>query len=203
MPLPILLDNHRAADALRGALGDPNTFSVIPSVLVETTADPVAGDTLLQHNPYLWDDQAPWGALLSYVCSYHIHTVDQNAAALSDRTHPEFVGDMYAHWPEWCSAWNVPDLSAALSVDVSSPVPVLAFRGDVSPSGSSDWTRTVLRGFANGHSAIFPTLGDDLLTTGPPCLSDLRRKFLADPSAPLDIPRCIAMSPAVHFVAPG
>jgi class 3 adenylate cyclase/pimeloyl-ACP methyl ester carboxylesterase len=202
-PLPVLIDNARAADALRGALGDPTTYTVIPSVLVESTADALTGDTLLQHDPYLWDDQAPWGALLSYVCSYHIHTADENGAALAARTHPEFVGDTYAHWPQWCDAWKVPDISSVISVDVASPVPVLAFRGDLSPSGSSDWMRVVLRGFANGHSAIFPTLGDDLLTTGPPCLSDLRRKFLTDPAAPLDTNQCVSQSPVIHFTAPG
>jgi len=48
----------------------------------------------------------------------------------------------------------------------------------------------------------FPTLGDGLLVDGPPCLSDLRREFLAHPTAKLDAAGCAKKSPPIEFVAP-
>jgi hypothetical protein len=90
-----------------------------------------------------------------------------------------------------------------VSIDVASSVPVFIFRGDVSPIGTSDWMHRLLRGFPNGAGALFPTLGEDLLSNGPACLSDLRRKFLDDPAAHLDTTACVAESPAIQFTAPG
>jgi hypothetical protein len=157
---------------------------------------------LLGHDDFLSDDQAPWLGLLSYNCSYDIHTFEPNSIALASRTYPDFAIDL-SQWSDWCRVWDVPDLSARLSVDVSSPVPVLMFRGDLSPNGDGEWMRTLLRGFPNGQALVFPTLGDDLLETGPPCLSDLRRQFLSDPTTRLDTNACVAQSPPIQFTAPG
>jgi hypothetical protein len=77
------------------------------------------------------------------------------------------------------------------------------FRGDIAPHGTSEWITSLLRGLPNARSAIFPTLGEDLLTRGPPCLSDLRRRFLANPGAPLDTTACIEAVPPVAFAPPG
>jgi hypothetical protein len=46
----------------------------------------------------------------------------------------------------------------------------------------------------------FPTLGGDLLTNGPSCVSDLRRDFLAHPLATLDTEACAKQSPPINFV---
>ena len=202
-PIPMLIDGDRAADALRYALGDSSTYAFIPAVLAETTPDALIADTLLQHDPLLWQDDAPWGAVASDLCSYHIHTSDPNAMALAARTLPEFVGESATHWTAWCASWDVPDVSSAVSVDFSTPIPVFIFRGDLSPNGSADWVQELLRGLQNGQMAIFPTLGEDLLSSGPACLSDLRRQFLAHPDAPLPTAACVAQSPPIPFTAPG
>jgi hypothetical protein len=97
----------------------------------------------------------------------------------------------------------VPDVSSVVSVDFSTPIPVFIFRGDLSPDGSRDWVQALLRGLPNGQEAIFPTLGEDLLSSGPACLSDLRRQFLADPGARLPVDACVAQSPPIPFTAPG
>ena len=71
-----------------------------------------------------------------------------------------------------------------------------------SPYGDSDGLAKILRGLPNGASAIFPTLGGDLLSKGPPCLSDLRRHFLLDPSAHLDTAGCVQSQPRIEFAPP-
>ena len=94
-------------------------------------------------------------------------------------------------------------MSSVVSVDFSTPIPVFIFRGDLSPEGSADWVDTLSRGLPNGQTAIFPTMGADLLSGGPACLSDLRRQFLADPAARLPIDACVTQSPPIPFTAPG
>ena len=94
-------------------------------------------------------------------------------------------------------------MSNAAFDSVGSSVPVFMARGDLAPVGTSDWIDNLLRALPNGHSAIFPTLGTNLLTDGPPCLSDLRRQFLTDPTGPLDTAPCVGQSPAIAFSAPG
>ncbi len=202
-PIPMLIDGNRAADSLRYALGDSATYAFIPPLLAETTPDAIVTDTLLQRDPLLWRDDAPWGAIASYVCSYHIHTTDPHALALAARTWPEFRGDAATHWTTWCASWDVPDVSSVVSVDFSTPIPVFIFRGDLSPDGSADWVQALLRGLPNGQAAIFPTMGEDLLFSGPACLSDLRRQFLAHPDARLPIDACVAQSPPIPFTGAG
>ena len=81
-------------------------------------------------------------------------------------------------------------------------MPAFLFRGDLSPYGDSDGVAKIMRGLPNGQSAIFPTLGGDLLAKGPPCLSDLRRQFLADPRAKLDTAGCVQSQPRIEFAPP-
>ena len=54
---------------------------------------------------------------------------------------------------------------------------------------------------SNVQAVIFPTLAGDLLSEGPPCLSALRRQFLANPHAKLATAAC-ADQPPIQFVAP-
>jgi hypothetical protein len=63
----------------------------------------------------------------------------------------------------WCTAWNVPDASPALSADVVSDVPTLVFRGNLSPDGNPGWIPKIGRGLSDVHAAVFPSLGGDLL----------------------------------------
>lgn len=124
------------------------------------------------------------------------------AQILEARTLPQFARSDRITWAQWCTAWKVPDISAALSQPIVSNVPALLFRGDLAPDGNPTWIPTIERGLSNAQSVIFPTLGRDLLSTGPPCLSALRREFLADPTAQLDTAACAKQSPAIRFVAP-
>jgi TAP-like protein len=125
---------------------------------------------------------------------------------IARRTYPEFVGtDASAPWSKLCKAWNVPDLSEQLSVDVASQVPTLLLRGSVSPYGDPQWIDQLARGLPNATVATFPTLGNDLLVNGPRCVNDLRRQFLADPTANIEhaAEACVAKSPPIQFAVPG
>ena len=203
-PVPVLMDGPRVADALATALDDPSTYGLIPAAVSTDTATELIASQVLKGDYYSWHADAPWGAQLSYLCAYDVNTLDPNALALEARTLPQFQGAQYAHWNQWCSAWKVPNVYDALSTAPASPVPALLVRGDLSPIGSGNWLSSIESGLPNAESAVFPTLGGDLISGGPPCLSRLRRTFLAKPSANLDraAEACVQQSPAISFDAP-
>jgi len=199
-PVNLLLDGPRGTDGLAVALADPSTYPLIPAAIVQTTGRPEAAAEALQadYSP----PGEPWGAEASFECSYDINTLDRQAEILVARTLPQFARSSRITWSLWCTVWKVPDVSAALSQPVVSDVPALLFRGNISPNGNPTWIPTIERGLSNAQSVIFPTLGSNLLANGPPCLSALRRAFLANPSAHLDTAGCAKQSPPIRFVAP-
>jgi class 3 adenylate cyclase len=202
--LPVLLDGPRAADALAAALSDSSTYKLIPSAISSPDATGVVASQYANSDyGSFHPESAAWGAVASYVCSYDVHTVDTNAAALEAKTLPQFTRALPLPWMTWCRSWKVPDIYPALSADLASPVPALLFRGDLDPYGNDEWLRRVQRGLSRDQTVTFATLGDDLLANGPPCLSNLRREFLANPTAKLDTAACAKQSPAIAFVAPG
>jgi hypothetical protein len=200
----VLLDGPRAADALAAAMGNPDTYKLIPTAIQAGGADAVvAAQYAASDFGSFHPDAALWGTVASYQCAYPVHTVDTNAVALEASTLPQFTRALTAHWATWCRGWKVPSVAARLSMDVAGPVPALLFRGDLTPVGNTDWLRRVQRGLSRDQSVTFATLGGDLLSNGPPCLSALRRAFLADPTAKLDTAACAKQSPPITFVTPG
>jgi hypothetical protein len=201
----VLVDGPRATDALAEALANSDTHGAIPAAISPRPLDNVIAPYARQHSiTDLEGDQL--GANLSYICSYFVHAVDAAGSAIARRTYAEFVGtDASAPWSEWCKAWNVPDLSEQLSVPIASQVPTLLFRGSVSPFGDPQWIDELARGLPSATVARFPTLGNDVLVNGPRCVNDLRRQFLADPSANIEhaTAACVASSPPIHFAVPG
>jgi class 3 adenylate cyclase len=202
-PTPVLLDGPRAADALAVALGDARTYGLIPAAITTPGGTSVATEQIIGSDFFSFHPDAPWGTLASYLCAYDIHTEDPDAVELEATTLPQFTRGWSSHWSQWCTAWKVPDVSSELSADVVSPVPALLFRGDLTAFGNDRWLQQVERGLSHAHTVRFPTLGGGLLAGGPSCLSDLRRAFLEDPTAPLDTKACEHESPPIEFVAPG
>jgi hypothetical protein len=135
------------------------------------------------------------------LCAYDVHTVDPRALAIEGKALPQFVSLQPGPWVQWCAGWKVPDISETLSADVVSDVPAFVFRGDLEPQGNPGWIPKIERGMSNAQAVIFPTLAGDLLSEGPPCLSALRRQFLANPHAKLATAAC-ADQPPIQFVAP-
>jgi class 3 adenylate cyclase/pimeloyl-ACP methyl ester carboxylesterase len=200
-PIPLLLDGHRSIDALTNAFTSTLSFPLIPAAIAPTPVDSVIAAQARANDTAEVDPNSPFGANLSYICSYFVHTIDTGASTLSARTYPELIGDQLP-WPQWCAQWKVPDVSGPLSADVATAVPILLMRGGITPYGNPEWIRQLQRSLPHSTVAEFPTLGDDLLANGPPCLSGLRRQFLANPQAKLGVNPCVRQSPPIKFVAP-
>jgi hypothetical protein len=126
-----------------------------------------------------------------------VHTQDSDAVDLTERSLPQYVRGHDRNWKVWCKAWPVDDVSSRLSEPVVSSVPALLFRGDLAPEGNPTWIPALARSLAHAQTAVFATLGSDLLATGPPCLSDLRRAFLANPLRHLPTAACARQSPPI------
>ncbi len=199
-PMKVMLDGRRQADALAAALRDASTYRAIPTAINQPTSASIEAALALQEDHLVPD--APWGAQASYFCAYDVHTQDPQVQTLEAHTLPEFVRAHDAYWTQWCTAWNVADVSADLSTDVVSNVPTLVLRGNLTPDGNPDWIPKIGRGLSALQAVVFPTLGSDLLANGPPCLSALRRQFLANPTATLDTAGCEKQSPPIPFIAP-
>lgn len=199
--LHVRFDGPRIADALAGALlsGDPGTYRLIPAGITSASTDVAIVSLAVEQETYRSD--APWGAYASYVCAYDVHTADPQDRATEARALPQYVSLQPGPWAQWCAAWKVPDISATLSADVVSEVPTLIFRGDLSPQGNPRWIPKIERGMPNVQAVIFPDLAGDLLSDGPPCLSALRRQFLANPRAKLATAAC-ENQPPIPFIAP-
>jgi pimeloyl-ACP methyl ester carboxylesterase len=204
-PVHILLDAPRIADALAFALSQPSAYPLIPEAINptnQTAALATIASAAVQNDYPPQGADATWGAQASYGCAYDINTQDVQSQTLEAHTLPQFAQANSAQWTQWCKAWNVPDISATLSQPVVSNVPALFFRGALAPDGNPNWIPTITRGLSNAQTVVFPTLGSDLLASGPPCLSALRRQFLTDPNATLDTAACEKQSPPIQFVAP-
>jgi class 3 adenylate cyclase/pimeloyl-ACP methyl ester carboxylesterase len=202
-PIKVLIDGNRNADAIAFGLGNPDTYPLIPPVVEpanETTSIATIATAVAQSSyPQL---DAPWGAAASFMCAYAVHTENAEGEHVVAEAIPEFARASSVQWKRWCEVWKVPDLSAALSQPLVSDVPALFFRGDLSPIGNPNWLLALTRTLSNAQTVVFATLGNDLLSTGPPCLSALRRQFLTDPAAPLETAKCEQSSPKIQFVAP-
>jgi len=197
----VLVTGPRLADALAGALssGDAGTYKLIPAGITQSGIDATVASLAVEQETYRPD--APWGAYASYLCAYDVHTADPQGLEIEARALPQYVSLQPGPWVQWCAAWKVPDISATLSADVVSDVPAFLFRGDLSPQGNPGWIPKIERGMSNVQAVIFPNLAGDLLSQGPPCLSALRRQFLANPHAKLATAAC-EHQPPIPFVVP-
>jgi hypothetical protein len=197
----VLVDGPRSADALALALRTPSLYPLIPQVIesanVATAENTIAAAVAQGDYP---SQDAAWGADASYFCSYEANLQNPQGEAIQAQTLPQFVRSDDTNWTQWCRTWHVADLSAAMSQTVVSNAPALLFRGDLSPDGNPDWIPAIASRLSNVHSVVFPTLGSDLLASGPACLSALRRAFLANPSATLDSAGCERQSPRIAFI---
>jgi class 3 adenylate cyclase/pimeloyl-ACP methyl ester carboxylesterase len=195
--IPVLIDGPRDADALATGLYTSEALAALPGAIESPTSELEAG-AVLQIDRLV--PEAPWGAQASYFCAYDVHTMNEQGQPLVASQLPQFVRDHDTHWPEWCTAWDVPEVSS-LGADIAGDVPILAFRADLSPEGSAAALTRIQRGFLAMQVAVFPTLTGDLLQHGPPCLGDLRRAFLQDPTKKLAIAACEKQSPPIDFLS--
>ncbi len=202
----ILLDGPRGDDALWDALGYRLNYPYIAAAVgangrVTAGGDTAVGTLLLDNNQSPFDSTYSWGADLSYLCTYHLHTINDATSALSNAALPEFAGIDSGALQWECKAWPVREISPVAFDEPSTTVPTLIVDSGLAPYVDPDWANTFRAGLPNATVLTFPTLDGNVLSgSDPPCLASLRRTFLADPTKALDTAPCEQQSPPIHFL---
>jgi DNA-binding SARP family transcriptional activator len=201
----VLLDGDHTARALAAALKDRVDAPFVAAVVAEGENGPrldLVAYAALVFNDYWNTPNFPTGGALSNWCSYTLPAVSP-AEAVSDRVLPQFAGmdDGTVQWA--CAVWPVRAEPETMFSVLSSDVPTLIVEGSLDLYSTPQYVGTIQSGLGHSNVIFFKSLGGNLLDDGvPPCLDDVRRTFLANPSAPLAAATaaCSAQSPPIPFV---
>lgn len=201
----VLIDGPRVAQAIWAGLFDNNDFSLLAAGIAAPDRTQALNDLtagrIMFYNAANVDDSFAWGAQLSDVCSYDLYTIDRGHT-LSSSTIPELSGVDGDFLTKACSVWPVRKLPDVAFDDPHTNAPTFAVSGNLSPGTDQAWPDEFQRSLPNAVVAIFPTLNGRVLgANDPKCLADLRRRFLENPTATLDVGACVNQSPPIHFAA--
>ncbi len=195
----ILLDGDRIAQALQGGLASSFEYPLVAAGIAQVPEGLIA--TLVYNDNGVGPPANPWALFQSQECSYDLHTVSASAS-LSVQALSAFAGVAMDQPLEktLCKTWKSAPLPDFYFDGVASLVPTLIVRGSLSPYGDDTFPNMAKQSLQSATIGLFPTLDENALKTGPPCLNVLRRQFLADPSAHLNMAKCTAQSPPIDFV---
>jgi len=196
-PFDVLLDGRRWAAALEAALYQSAQLGLVPRAVDNASLDLIATTGIDEDLKTFVAPTALPAAMLSYMCSYD---AEPNVTAeISARANEPYAGANDAAFQRMCQAWGVPSVYDELSQPLTGDVPVFIAQGGFSVAGLNDWAGT-MAGFLDRATVVrLDTMGEDLAYSQPPCLRQLRSRFVADPRAPLDVAACEAASPPIDF----
>jgi hypothetical protein len=154
----------------------------------------LAANSVLACNAGLAVHNFAWAVVVSNLCSYP--SARSPLAADSSVVDPELAGvDAGAMW--WvCAAWAMPNAPNAEAL-VASTVPALFV---VEPLDAINPQQPeLIAGFPNADVLRLPSAVGALAQGNLPCLDELRRTFLANPTRHLDTTDCATQSPPINF----
>ena len=201
----VLVNGDTAAKALMGSLADPTAIPRMAIALAQPrgslVVDSLVGGRILASQPLTIATNPPWGAVVSRACSYDVRTIaDEHTQSALAR--PELAGvdrDVAALQAQ-CDAWDVQplpneDFDPTRSIDT----PTLIVQGALSPGTSVGWGDELSRQtLTNAKVLTLPSATTSVVAGfGPVCLAELRRSFIRDPGAELDIESCAKEPPEV------
>ncbi len=154
---------------------------------------------LVQQTPLY--PEYPWGAYFSEFCEDEEQALDRLALQAAAGSYPLFR--FFANDPflELCPRWPTkPGTAASPGRETTIKAPALILTGALNPYVPPAYTEEAAKVFKDATVAVFPSLPDDVVYAGPPCIAELRLAFLRDPKAQLDIDGCKAQVPPIAFV---
>jgi len=199
-PFHVLLDGRRYAAGLESAMRESSRLGLVPSA-VRGAGDELTAAAGIDEDVSFYVGPTLSGAFLSVTCSYDERL--NRTAEISDSAMRQFAGANEPTFGRLCEAWGVPSVFDELSRPLTIDVPVLIAVGALSVSGVNDWADAMAASLPRATVVDVPTMSEDLAFSPPPCLRELRARFLREPDAQLAADACRKDPPTIDFVAPG
>lgn len=202
-PVTVLIDDDRAAEALRGALYDTGLLPLIPrynALLYDGEAyAEVSGLIAGGSTP---ESRFSDGMRMSVQCQEEIAFLDaDHFERLAAGLRPELqsvAGD-----PEWfdeCDVWDVGQADPSINEPVDSDVPALLLVGEYDPVHPLAASQEAAEGLSAAQVFEVPGLGHGTVRVHD-CPRGMARAFLAEPTAPVD-DECVGEMPPVAWLVP-
>lgn len=202
-PVTVLLDDDRAAEALRGALYDTSLLPLIPrysSMLSDGEAyEEVAG---LIAAGFTEEGRFSDGMRLSVLCQEEIAFLDADhfervAEGLRDELRSVAADPV---WLDECAVWDVGQADPSINEPVESDVPALLLVGEYDPVHPLAASEEAAEALSAAQLFEVPGLGHGTVRVHD-CPGSIARAFLADPTAPID-DACLREMPPVPWALP-
>lgn len=216
-PVEVVVDDLRFLSMLRQILSDgassgeaydPKTLPATVAAARRSEFDAGVGSVvanMIDDQPYCTGFQpkctplhrSSYGALLSWVCRDVIPFVDAEGPAAEDPA----MAAAFVQGPFWdaCAVWPV-EPGTADPADVPSGIPALVELGLLDPYGHPDVVGEALSTLDPATIIEVPTMSHNISPV--PCLIELRRVWIEDPSAPVTGGECAAEEFPLEFQFP-
>lgn len=199
-PFSVLLDGRRYAAALESAMRESARVGLVPSAVLSAGDELTAAAGIDEDVNFFVREPSSSAAFLSITCSYDARL--NRTAEISDATMQQFAGANEPTFGRMCQSWGVPSVYGELSRPLEIDVPVFLASGGLSVSGVNDWAASMAASLPTAVVVQIPTMSEDLVFSPPPCLRNLRRDFVADPTRRMDVGACERTAPRIEFTGP-
>lgn len=200
-PYDVLLDGRRLGAALESAMRNTSRLGLVPSAVVGASDELTAAAGIDEDVQFYAGPTSLAGAFLSLTCSYDAEL--NRTAEIGDAAQARFAGANEPSFGRMCTSWGVPSVMARMSRPLDVDVPVLFAEGGLAAAGVNGWSESMAQMLPRATVARFPTVSEDLVFDPPPCLREMRRDFLEDPTRELDVESCESASPPIDFTGTG
>jgi class 3 adenylate cyclase/pimeloyl-ACP methyl ester carboxylesterase len=197
--LPVLVDGDRAAHTMIDALGDATALPLLAATARAGSPDVIAQYAALHDVPI---DDFPAAAWMARFCIDDAPVANHLLRQASVEAAPLFRTLALDPWGEACANWKLdgpPSSASGGAPPTMRAVPTLILAPDLSPISSPQLAADTARSFGGATVVGLPHLTRDALLSGPPCVAQLRLRFLEHPDAAVDASRCIASIPPIQF----
>lgn len=188
--LTVLVDGDRAVKTLVDGLGDPLALPLLAGIVASPQTELVAQYAVTRNSV---SDDFPNAARIARYCIDEAPLANRLLQRASIESAPVFRSLGFEPASDVCSNW---DLSLSGRSSKTAPpstggVPTLILAPDLSPYTSPKWADDTARSFGGASVVRLPHLTNDPLRNGPPCVGEIRTRFLAHPDRAIDATECV------------
>lgn len=196
--LTVLIDGDRAVKTLVDGLGDPLALPLVAATTASADPELIASYAAVRNSP---PDDFPNAARIARYCIDEAPLGNSLLLEASMKATPMFRSLGLEPASDVCDSWS---LSATRQSTNPTPpstggVPTLILAPDLNPYTSPKWADDTARSFGGASVIHLPHLTVDPLGHGPPCVGQIRTRFMAHPDRPIDASACIRTIQPLQF----